>query len=158
MNGSKTDTKIAIIGTGALACLFGARLSQVAQIRLIGSWQEQIQMLNTNGLELTELDGSATIVPLKASTLPNASLYDGFFPADIAVVLVKSYQTELAAQRIKACVQPVGIVLTLQNGMGNLETLKPQTPNPKPQTPNPNIEQNYKVIKIILKACKTFFW
>ncbi|MCJ7714953.1 MAG: 2-dehydropantoate 2-reductase, partial [Anaerolineales bacterium] len=40
-----------------------------------------------------------------------------------ALVLVKSWQTERAARQLSQILDPDGIVLTLQNGLGNLEIL-----------------------------------
>lgn len=118
--------KIAIIGTGALASLFGARLSQAADVTLIGSWKAQIKALQQDGLSIHELTGKQHHYPLLARQYPH-DLYD-FTPADFAIVLVKSYQTGLAAQRIKSCLKPGGVVLSLQNGLGNLETLEAALP------------------------------
>ena len=40
-----------------------------------------------------------------------------------AIVLVKAWQTERAAHQLKECLAEDGLVLTLQNGLGNKETL-----------------------------------
>ncbi len=42
----------------------------------------------------------------------------------LAVVAVKSYQTANVAPQIASCLAPEGLVLTLQNGLGNLELLQ----------------------------------
>jgi 2-dehydropantoate 2-reductase len=41
----------------------------------------------------------------------------------LAIVLVKSYQTEKVAKEIKKFLSPKGVALTLQNGLGNYEAL-----------------------------------
>ena len=43
--------------------------------------------------------------------------------AKYAIVLVKAWQTERAAHQLKECLAEDGLVLTLQNGLGNYETL-----------------------------------
>lgn len=112
---------IAIIGTGALACVFGARLSQVACVTLVGSWAAQIEALQNDGLDLVEMSGTERRFSLNAAHFPTelASIKK----ADYALVLVKSYQTKAAAERIKALIKPNGVVLSLQNGLGNQEKL-----------------------------------
>jgi 2-dehydropantoate 2-reductase len=40
-----------------------------------------------------------------------------------ALVLVKSWQTERAAEQLSRCLAPDGVALTLQNGLGNREAL-----------------------------------
>ncbi|MEM9774223.1 MAG: 2-dehydropantoate 2-reductase [Chloroflexota bacterium] len=112
---------IVVIGTGALACLFGARLSQVAAVTLLGTWTEQIDAINGDGLRLREMSGAESEFKLKTARFPDD--VQSVQPADYALVLVKSYQTAVAAERIKAIIKPNGVVLSLQNGLGNQEKL-----------------------------------
>ncbi|MEM8857665.1 MAG: 2-dehydropantoate 2-reductase [Chloroflexota bacterium] len=116
-----TEVNIAIIGTGALACLFGARLSKVANVVLVGSWREQLNAINAHGLSVNEMTGSKKTFKLKAALFPED--IPSIPKADYALVLVKSYQTAEAAQRIKRIIKPNGVVLSLQNGLGNQEKL-----------------------------------
>jgi len=44
-------------------------------------------------------------------------------PIDLALVLVKSWQTSRVAENLKQVLKPGGTALTLQNGLGNLEIL-----------------------------------
>ena len=44
--------------------------------------------------------------------------------ADLVLILVKSHQTQRAAQQAQQILAPNGVVLTLQNGVGNLETIR----------------------------------
>jgi 2-dehydropantoate 2-reductase len=44
--------------------------------------------------------------------------------ARLALVLVKSWQTERAARQLAECLAPDGLALTLQNGLGNRESLE----------------------------------
>ena len=43
--------------------------------------------------------------------------------AKVAIVLVKSWQTERAAHQLKECLADDGLAITLQNGLGNREIL-----------------------------------
>lgn len=116
MPGDPRRPEIAIIGTGAMACLFGAKLAPLTDVILIGAWKEGIEALAQNGIRLVEGEAE-TRVPVRALGRPNN------VQADVALVLVKSYQTERAAQWAAQVLGPGGIALTLQNGLGNLEKL-----------------------------------
>lgn len=122
-----TTKSITIIGTGSLACLFTARLSQVARVQMIGSWQSQIKAINAQGITINELDGSVQTFPARAIEYP---LQDNKpVTTDYVIVLVKSYQTSAVIERIKSYVNSGTLVLTLQNGLGNVETLTAKLPN-----------------------------
>lgn len=121
-----SDKSIAIIGTGSLACLFAARLGDVANIHIIGSWQAQIDAINAHGITVHELNGTTCTVSAQASCFPQQTVS---LEADYVIVLVKGYQTSTAIERIKCCLKPETIVLTLQNGLGNIEQLRDGLPN-----------------------------
>jgi 2-dehydropantoate 2-reductase len=112
--------RVHVLGTGAMACLFGARLSRVAEVTLVGTWKEGIAAIEKNGILLQTAVGVETCaVRAVAAGTPIDS-------ADLVLVLVKSWQTERAAREIPALLAPGGLALTLQNGLGNLEKLGPQ--------------------------------
>lgn len=110
--------QIAIIGIGAMGCLFGAKLSQVAEVTLFGHWPAQLAALQTAGLELITPDGRTQTTPLHATNSPPSVP-----SAHLALILVKSSQTAKAAQVAQQLLAKDGVALTLQNGLGNLETL-----------------------------------
>lgn len=109
---------ILIVGSGALGCLFAARLAQAGYaVNLLGSWVEGIDALNREGVTLLEADRRQSW-PLRASHEPG-----DFTGAKLALVLVKAWQTSRAAAQLRECLAPDGLALTLQNGLGNRETL-----------------------------------
>lgn len=110
--------RVAIIGVGAMGCLFGAKLSQVAEVTLVGNWPEQLAALRENGLHFIAPDGRSQTIPLKVTNNPQTAV-----PAELVLILVKSHQTEQAAQTARQLLSPNGVALTLQNGLGNLEKL-----------------------------------
>jgi 2-dehydropantoate 2-reductase len=113
-----TDSLL-IVGTGALACLFAARLAAAGtQVTLLGTWPEGLVALRTHGVRLVEADGSTSAYPVRVTNNPT-DCRDAHF----ALVLVKSWQTERAAAQLAACLAPDGLALTLQNGLGNRERL-----------------------------------
>lgn len=110
---------VLIVGSGALACLFAARLAAIGeQINMLASWPEGLHALQSSGVTL-EVDGTRATYPVQAGSDPQA-----FAGARRALVLVKAWQTPRTAQQLAACLAPDGVALTLQNGLGNQETLE----------------------------------
>jgi 2-dehydropantoate 2-reductase len=110
---------ILVIGTGALSTLFAARLSESGhQVSMLGTWKDGIHALNQNGARVSELDGTERAFQVRATDDPGEV-------RDVkhAIVLVKSWQTKRVAEKLKGILAPDGMVLTLQNGLGNRETL-----------------------------------
>jgi 2-dehydropantoate 2-reductase len=113
------SSPVLIVGTGAMASLFAARLaSSGIQVKMLGTWLESIQTLNESGVRLTDKDGSEKIYPIKATQDPQECAESRF-----AIVLVKSYQTRRVAEQLKSCLANDGLALTLQNGLENDTTL-----------------------------------
>jgi 2-dehydropantoate 2-reductase len=112
--------RIHILGTGALACLFGARLSRVARVTLAGTWTEGIAAVAKSGIVLQTPDG--------VETFDAAAVHLGtpLPPADLVLVLAKAWQTDRVASEVPALTARNGRVLTLQNGLGNVEKLGPR--------------------------------
>lgn len=108
---------ISIIGTGAMASLFGARLSRVANVALLGTWVDAVQAIRHDGIQV---EGEGTFRAHAANDPDDAP------PGDLAIVLVKTYQTQRAAAWAARTLKSHGIALTLQNGLGNAEALATQ--------------------------------
>ncbi|MBN1145811.1 MAG: 2-dehydropantoate 2-reductase [Anaerolineales bacterium] len=108
-----------IVGTGAMACLFAARLS-AARVRVImlGAWAEGLQTLRQHGVRLVEADGQERVYAVQATHDPKACR-----GVRHALVLVKSWQTPRAAAQLAECLAADGLALSLQNGIGNTEQL-----------------------------------
>lgn len=110
--------KIAIVGAGAMGSLFGALLAEAGEeVWLVDIWQEHVQAVNAGGLSV-ESDGSQRRVQLKATTDPAAAS-----GAQLVIIFVKSTHTAAAAASAALLADGTASVLTLQNGMGNAETL-----------------------------------
>jgi len=109
--------RLLIVGTGAMACWYAARLAPYADVTLAGQWAEGLAALRLDGVIL-ERDGERTRCAVRVAgygeTLP---------PFRLALVLVKAYQTEAAAAVLARWLEPDGLAVTLQNGLGNLEVL-----------------------------------
>ncbi len=119
-------TSLLIVGTGALASLFGARLAAAGvQVTMLGSWPEALAALRTQGVRLVESDGREQAWPVRAVADPAECR-----GIPHALVLVKAWQTDRVGQQLAACLPPDGLALTLQNGWGNRERLE-QTLGPQ---------------------------
>jgi 2-dehydropantoate 2-reductase len=110
---------ILIVGTGALATLFAGRLAGTgASVTLLGTWKHAIEAFNQDGARLIQPDGSGLNFNVRATNDPSDCKN-----ADLALVLVKAWQTERAAGQLAHCLPRNGLALTLQNGLGNREIL-----------------------------------
>lgn len=113
--------KIAVIGAGAMGCLYGARLSAVPsnEVWLIDVWKEHIDAVNGMGLAVEE-NGELLRYDKVKGVLD--AVQAG--PCDLAVVFVKSMLTRTAVRENKAVFGPDTVALTLQNGLGNIEQIR----------------------------------
>ena len=112
--------RLLIAGTGAMACLFAARLSSAGnEVTVLGSWPEGLAALRQSGVRLQDLDGNRHQYSVEVM---DGSATGGNFSH--CLVLVKSWQTERVANQLGRCLSENGVVLTLQNGLGNDELLK----------------------------------
>lgn len=110
---------ILIVGTGAMACLFAARMAPHAKVTMLGSWKEGVDTLARDGVRLVSSDGVERTFRVRA-TGDVAQCGE----RRLALILVKSWQTARAARQLRACLTLDGVALTLQNGLGNLEILQ----------------------------------
>jgi 2-dehydropantoate 2-reductase len=120
--------KIAVIGPGAIGCLFAALLSRAGnELWLVDRHSQRAGMLNRRGVFVSRSTtvGGAEGVPqefragVRATTDPRQ-----IGPVDLVIVAVKSFHTSEAAQAAAPLVVGETAVLTLQNGLGNLEILQ----------------------------------
>jgi 2-dehydropantoate 2-reductase len=111
--------RILVVGTGAMACLFAARLAAAGtRVILLGTWQESLRALNTSGVRYIDQQGHEHVFPVEATDDPEKCVGIQF-----ALVLVKSHQTKRAARQLSECLSEDGLALTLQNGLDNKDVL-----------------------------------
>lgn len=110
--------KTAVIGAGAMGSLFGGLLTESGvAVWLLDIWEAHINTLNQSGLTI-EREGVTRVVRPNAVTDPQS-----IGQVDLVIVFVKSTHTAAAARAAAGLVRPDGLVLTLQNGMGNADIL-----------------------------------
>jgi len=105
---------IAVLGTGAVGCVFAARLAPRAEVWMLGTWAEGIAAVERSGIRITDPAGHVSQVWVQA-TIDPAQVP----PADYALLLVKSYQIERAAAWAAQVMPPAGLAVTFQNGLDN---------------------------------------
>lgn len=111
------EQQVLIVGSGAMACLFAARLARAGiRVRLLGTWAAGLEALQ-NGVCLEEAGRRRRYhVAAGADLAPCAG-------AELALVLVKSWQAVRAARQLAEVLAPAGLAVTLQNGLDGRETL-----------------------------------
>jgi len=110
--------RVLIMGTGAMACWFAARLAPHAEVVMAGRWRAGLDVLRVEGVVLEEAGRRTThrVEVTDYSTDLN--------PVRFALVLVKAHQTGDAADVLRRWLTEDGVAVTLQNGLGNLESLE----------------------------------
>jgi len=109
--------KIAVIGPGAIGSVFYSLLYKKADsLVLVDNNSERAQFLKKKGLKIEGLRD-------KSLPLDIVSDYKQAGRFDLVIVAVKSYDTPQAAKAAKSLCGKDGYVLSLQNGLGNLEIL-----------------------------------
>lgn len=102
--------KVAVVGPGALGCLFAVRLARSgAKVHLVDHDAKRAARLSASGITV-ERDGNRDTVTVPVSTAIPSGM-------DLILILTKAYSTADLTLPEKTP------VLTLQNGLGNVETL-----------------------------------
>jgi len=110
--------RIAIVGPGAIGGLFGAILTRGGlDVTLIDKRPERAEALTRDGIRIEGAGGDYT-APVKAVAYPLADE-----PFDVVLVAVKAYDTAAAAEQFGPAVGPETVVVSVQNGLGNVEIL-----------------------------------
>lgn len=110
--------KIAVVGSGAMGSLFGAYLSEGGnEVTLIDVWQEHVDAINKNGLQIEEAGG------IKTFSVPAVTDPGRLGAQDLTIIFVKSYHTAGSLEKARNLFSGDTVVLTLQNGLGNAEVI-----------------------------------
>ena len=110
--------RVVVIGAGAVGSYFGAMFARAGvPVTLIGR-APQVEAIRARGLRFESLRFDE-IVKLDASTDPAA-----VSGADLVLFAVKSGDTAAAAQAIAPYLDSDAVVLSLQNGVDNVERIR----------------------------------
>ena len=110
--------KIVILGAGAMGCLFGAFLTKSKEeIWILDQNQEKAAKINLSGISI---DGASGCWQAKIKATSHTQEIG---KADLILICVKSFSTKQAVEQIKPLLKDDTLILTLQNGIGNIEII-----------------------------------
>ncbi len=112
--------RISIVGTGAMGLLFAYLLSKSEglEILLLDNHPERAEKIRRDGLLVEGVSGEHLVRP-RITVKP-----EEIGPTDLVILCVKSPDTYEAALNAKPLIGAETGVLTLQNGLGNLESIE----------------------------------
>ncbi len=114
--------KICVLGAGALGCAIGGVLTEAGhEVWLINRNTAQVEAMSKRGLVLRSDGLDRTVRVRVATTAAGVSPASG--PADLLLVLVKSFHTAEAMHSALGLLGPETVVLSLQNGLGHVDIL-----------------------------------
>ena len=109
--------KIICVGPGAMGCLFSASLKRAGQdVTLMDYKEERAKQITRNGIQVDGLGGSFH-VKVPVTTQPQ------FQDTDLVIICVKAGKTAEVARQLASTVPTKSLILSLQNGIGNIEIL-----------------------------------
>jgi 2-dehydropantoate 2-reductase len=111
--------EIAIVGAGVLGSIFGGLfLEKGFNVTLIEVLKERVRLIDKEGLWLQWPDGERT-----HSKISITSNVDEVSAKDVVMIAVKGYHTRSAIESAMPMIREDTIVLSVQNGLGNLEAI-----------------------------------
>jgi 2-dehydropantoate 2-reductase len=111
--------RIAVIGAGAMGSLFASCLADTAaEVWAYDQWREHVEAINRNGLTVRR-DQRERSIRLNASTSAEA-----IGVCDAVLVMVKFNQTKAAMEAAGAMISTDTLIVTLQNGLGNVDLIR----------------------------------
>jgi len=114
-----SNSRILVAGCGAVGSVFGCLLREAGhRVALLGR-ESHLKAIRAAGLKLDGIWGDhyAEGFELATKTTDLSGIYD------LVLISVKAYDTESIAREIYTVIDRDGLVVSLQNGLGNIETL-----------------------------------
>ena len=111
---------VVILGSGAMGCRFGVALQKAgAEVHLYDIWKEHIAGIQEKGLKVTDGEGGEEVIKMQATD----NIAD--LPvADVLIIFTKSLYSADALAAAKSIIGENTVAVTLQNGLGNVETIQ----------------------------------
>jgi len=110
--------KIAVIGAGAMGCIFGGKLSTGHEVHLIDVNEQLVQQIRKDGVILEEDSGRNVYRPCISADSKDLG------EMDLVILFVKSMFSRDALKNNKHLIGANTYLLTLQNGAGHEATLE----------------------------------
>ena len=110
----KKDTKVAVLGAGAMGCLFGGLMAEKGlDVILIDVWKEHVDAINSKGLKM-DGHGGDRYIKIKATTDPST-----LKPVDAIIIMCKATALEKALTNAKNIIGDKTMLMSFQNGIGH---------------------------------------
>lgn len=110
----KKDTKVAVLGAGAMGCLFGGLMAEKGlDVTLIDVWKEHVDTINSKGLKM-DGHGGDRYIKIKATTDPST-----LKPVDAIIIMCKATALEKALTNAKNIIGDKTMLMSFQNGIGH---------------------------------------
>ena len=110
----KKDTKVAVLGAGAMGCLFGGLMAEKGlDVTLIDVWKEHVDTINSKGLKM-DGHGGDRFIKIKATTDPST-----LKPVDAIIIMCKATALEKALINAKNIIGNNTMLMSFQNGIGH---------------------------------------
>ena len=110
----KKDTKVAVLGAGAMGCLFGGLMAEKGlDVTLIDVWKEHVDAINSKGLKM-DGHGGDRYIKIKATTDPST-----LKPVDAIIIMCKATALEKALTNAKNIIGDKTMLMSFQNGIGH---------------------------------------
>jgi 2-dehydropantoate 2-reductase len=117
---------IGVAGAGSMGCFVGGTLAAAGRPVALLARPRVIQEIKDNGLRLTGFDGSERqIAPDRLTLSEDPSI---FADAELVLVTVKSADTAEIADVIARHTPKDAVIVSLQNGVGNVPVLRERLP------------------------------
>ena len=111
--------RIAVVGAGAVGGYVGGNMKRAGHdVTMIDPWPEHVEAIRAHGLHLYgRSDEECFSIDVPTMHLTELQSLSKQRPIDIAIVSVKSYDTEWAPMMIRQYLAPGGYIVSLQNCM-----------------------------------------
>jgi 2-dehydropantoate 2-reductase len=115
-----------VVGAGAMGSIYGAMLHDAGNgVAFLETNPAVVNAIATDGLRITRRDGRVDAYHVPVTSEPGGLAG----PADLVLFQVKGFATAAAAEYARPVIGPGTAILTLQNGLGNEETLRAAFPD-----------------------------
>ena len=110
----KKDIKVAVLGAGAMGCLFGGLMAEKGlDVVLIDVWKDHVDAINKNGLKM-DGHGGDRFIKIKATNNPST-----LKPVDAIIIMCKATALKTALTNAKNIIGDQTMLMSFQNGIGH---------------------------------------
>ena len=120
------DSTIGVAGAGSIGCFVGGMCAAAGRKVALLARPRVIQEIEQNGLRLTSFDGFEQTIAADSLTLSEDPKI--FSKVGVVLVTVKSADTADIADVIAQHAPPDAVIISLQNGVGNVAVLRSRLP------------------------------